>query len=325
MSESKGSCPCCGNPCEIYRRARHSYTEYECPTCGLFAISDGIKADSIKILSVMYYYLLHKRRGNEKAVFFVKDVAAFKDDEAYYVDIQMLENLYPSILNNKVNMIMLNLSTKIKALGDEFILKGLNESSPHYTLFFVDDTHSKKQLWRQVGAMIEILIEFGLLKHVRALGNNWNSYTFTAQGWNHVSNLQAQNQEIPQAFIAMWFSSEMESARTIIIKAIIDSGYDPVIIDAKEHNNQIVPEIFYEIQRSKFIIADLTGHRNGVYYEAGYAQALGKEVILSCRKDAFEERHFDVAQKNIICWVNEEELYIRLLKRIEATAGKNHN
>ena len=41
----------------------------------------------------------------------------------------------------------------------------------------------------------------------------------------------------------------------------------------EEHNNQIVPEIFYEIRQSNYIIADLTGHRNGVYYEAGYAEA----------------------------------------------------
>ena len=33
----------------------------------------------------------------------------------------------------------------------------------------------------------------------------------------------------------------------------------------------IPSEIISEIKRSKFMIADLTGYRGGVYYEAGFA------------------------------------------------------
>jgi len=322
MSEAREHCLFCGNSCEMYRRAMHSYSEYICDSCGSYAISDLIKTDSIKTLSIMRYYLLHKRRNNDKYIFFVKDASIFQNDEAYYVDEQMLNNLLPKTFNDKIDMIMLNLSTEIKSLGDDFILPGEYTSPFYYMLFMVDDSHSEKNLWQQIDAVIEILDEYGLVKHVRALGDNENSYTFTAHGWNHVSDLQTQNQEIAQAFIAMWFDSEMAQAREIINKAIVDSGYMPIIIDAKEHNNQIVPEIFYEIQKSRFIVADLTGHRNGVYYEAGYAQALGKEVILTCKESAFGERHFDVAQKNTIQWVDEKDLYNRLLKRIEATVGK---
>ena len=61
----------------------------------------------------------------------------------------------------------------------------------------------------------------------------------------------------------------------------------------------------------------------GAYYEAGYAQALGKQVIMCCRKSEFDSDkgrpHFDVAQKSMIVWKDEEELVERLRKRIEAT------
>lgn len=119
----------------------------------------------------------------------------------------------------------------------------------------------------------------------------------------------------------MWFDSEVENARKAIINAVEDTGHIPIIIDMKEHNNQIVPEILYEIRQSKFVIADFTGHRGGVYFEAGYAQGYGKEVIATCKKNHFEETHFDLKQKNTIVWEDEEELKDDLIKRIRATVG----
>lgn len=126
---------------------------------------------------------------------------------------------------------------------------------------------------------------------------------------------------IEKVFIAMSFDESMVRARENITKAVKDSGYMPVLIDVKEHNNQIVPEIFKEIQESKFVIADLTGQRGGVYYEAGYAMAYNKPLILCCKKTIKETPHFDVAQINTIFWNEEKDLYNRLIKRIEATIG----
>lgn len=129
------------------------------------------------------------------------------------------------------------------------------------------------------------------------------------------------NSDVKKVFVAMWFDDSMKKARENINEAIKSCGYEPMLIDMKEHNNQIVPEIFKEIDDSEFVIADLTGHRGGVYYEAGYAMAKGKTVILSCRNG--EEIHFDVAQINTIYWQNEEDLFERLMRRIKATVGEN--
>lgn len=122
-----------------------------------------------------------------------------------------------------------------------------------------------------------------------------------------------------RVFIAMSFSEEMKIARQSICKAVELAGYKAVLIDVKEHNNFIVPEIFSEIKKSVLVIADLTEQRAGVYFEAGFA--LGKEipVILSCRKDDFGNNHFDVSQINTIVWENEEDLQKRLLNRIKSS------
>lgn len=122
-----------------------------------------------------------------------------------------------------------------------------------------------------------------------------------------------------KAFIAMSFDDSMKEARRAITEAVESCGYASMLIDIKEHNNQIVPEIYKEISDSEFVVADLTGHRGGVYYEAGYAVAKEKSLILCCRKG--ENPHFDVAQINTIFWENEQDLRERLIKRIKATIG----
>lgn len=48
-----------------------------------------------------------------------------------------------------------------------------------------------------------------------------------------------------------------------------------MMIGSKEHSNKIDDEIIGEIRRSAFIVADFTGHRGGVYFEAGFAMGLG--------------------------------------------------
>ena len=133
--------------------------------------------------------------------------------------------------------------------------------------------------------------------------------------------LSLMGPDIKKVFVAMWFDDSMKKARESIEKVISDCEYKPMLIDIKEHNNQIVPEIFKEIDDSTFVVADLTGHRGGVYYEAGYAMAKGKQVILCC-KDG-ETTHFDVAQINTIYWKDEDDLYERLIKRIKATIVEN--
>ena len=70
---------------------------------------------------------------------------------------------------------------------------------------------------------------------------------------------------------------------------------------------------------------DVTYPNYGAYYEAGYAQALGKQVIICCRKAEFDDKenkdrpHFDIAQKAMVVWEDENDLVRRLKKRIEAT------
>lgn len=64
----------------------------------------------------------------------------------------------------------------------------------------------------------------------------------------------------------MLFNESMTPIRKVIKDVFIETGYQISIIDEKEHNNQIVQELLYEIETSDFVVAALTGNRGGVYY-----------------------------------------------------------
>ena len=75
------------------------------------------------------------------------------------------------------------------------------------------------------------------------------------------------------------------------------------------------------------------GVRGGVYFEAGYARGLGKEVIVTCKdnEEANERRHFDIDQLNTLFWDekdgklydrNGKDFVHRLAERIKVTVGK---
>jgi len=125
-----------------------------------------------------------------------------------------------------------------------------------------------------------------------------------------------------QGFVAMWFDpTTLDVWEHGLQKGIVNAGYKALRIDKTEHLNKICDEIIAEIRRSRFLVADYTGHRAGVYYEAGFAAGRGLPVILTCRKDEMDKLHFDVRQFNCIDWQTQAELAARLQARIEAVIG----
>lgn len=203
------------------------------------------------------------------------------------------------------------------------VLENLSLHYPEYGCTIGIDSREFRLFFRRKNTefygLFRLLQDFNYVKETEYRG----VYSITAVGWQKIEELRKNEQVTQQGFIAMIFREEAKPIREAFKKAIEKCGYHPMILDEKEHNNQIVPEIFYEIKRSKFAVVDVTYPSLGAYYEAGYAQALGKEVIVCCREDIFHDPtnrpHFDIAQKAIITWKDEGELVERLKRRIEAT------
>lgn len=142
----------------------------------------------------------------------------------------------------------------------------------------------------------------------------------TPKGWVYLESLHQPNPDSKKAFVAMWFDPEMEKIYDgFISKSNEAAGFEPIQIGRKEHNDDINDAIIGEIRSSKFVVADFTGNRGGVYYEAGFAYGLNIPVIYTCKKDQLKNVHFDVNHRNIIDWKDGDDLYKRLLNRINST------
>ena len=124
----------------------------------------------------------------------------------------------------------------------------------------------------------------------------------------------------------MNFDAKLKEAYSKAIEPAVKSlGFVPIRIDSKEHVDTVMDQIIAEIKESRFVIADFTGQRGGVYFEAGFAKGLGLDVIWCCREDDMDKLHFDVKGFNIIVWNNCEELEKRLRDRIRAIIGNGPN
>ena len=114
---------------------------------------------------------------------------------------------------------------------------------------------------------------------------------------------------------------ELISIKDTFKQAIYQAGYIPKIMNEVQSNNYITIDIFNEIRKCDFLVLDTTVDNCGAYYEAGYAKALGKPVIICCKKSKFdaEKDHFDISQINHILWTDLDDLLHGLVHRIRST------
>lgn len=144
----------------------------------------------------------------------------------------------------------------------------------------------------------------------------------TLDGWRRLDQLNREGVDSNKVFVAMWFDESLADVWENGFEAAIRScNYDPVRVDNVQYNHKICDEIIANIRSAKFVVADFTGQRGGVYYEAGFAHGLAKHLILTCRKDDFEEDrvHFDLNHHNFIVWEEVDDLVQKLVLRIKAT------
>lgn len=168
-----------------------------------------------------------------------------------------------------------------------------------------------------------LLVDLDILKN-----RGHGQFTIGPQGLGFLEGRDTQSKSV---FIAMWFDESTDEAFKAIEAAIEnDCKLVAMRIDRKPHNNKICDEIIAEIRRSRFVVADFTCGlvdadkrkealvRGGVYYEAGFAQGLGKQVIWTCQTSLVNHLHFDTRQYAHLLWDNPSELRKALAIKIKA-------
>ena len=223
--------------------------------------------------------------------------------------IRTLLSSVPMDLLGKLDRLLTNLSSMTKHAGERIVLRNFDFPLGHE----YDGPNFTRQL--------EILNSESLVKYFP--GQDQQVVIITVDGLRRVRELQeSSNVRSNTTFVAMWFDAKMDIVWQQAIKPAVEStGFKPIQMKGVQHNDRIDSLIFYHIKRSRFIVADVTGQRPAVYYEAGFAAGIGIPVIWTCNKSEERDVSFDTRQFNHIFWSNESELRDELENRILGTIG----
>jgi hypothetical protein len=305
-------CILCGLDCpsEVDREALKGRSLISCPRCGDYWLYDLARHPSQEIQERIHLLsgLCREQKENDGSPPTVTSPMVSNPE----VFDREVASRAPSNIRGKAFSILKYIASKSTFPGHELWINPINDYPVGYC-----------KAAEEFEFYLQHLEELGWLNidnRRRSLGSHAVPVYITAKGWDIISGGQTGHNS-DQCFVAMWFSDTVGDVFQNGIKPLEAlTGLRMLRIDAKQFNGKICDQIISEINRSRFMIADVTGHRLAVYFEAGYAMGRGLPVIWSCRADDIvNSPNFDTRQYNHILWDTPEELCERLAARISAT------
>jgi hypothetical protein len=128
----------------------------------------------------------------------------------------------------------------------------------------------------------------------------------TFQGWQRFEALGRGAIQTRIVFMAMQFGDD-DLTRVVnecFRPAVARAGFELRVLSDKPRAGSIDDQLRVALRTSRFALADLTHGNHGAYWEAGFAEGLGRPVIYTCRKAEWDERrtHFDTNHLQTIIW-----------------------
>jgi len=97
-------------------------------------------------------------------------------------------------------------------------------------------------------------------------------------------------------------------------------AFEALRADEVETDERIVQTIIDGIRTAAFVIADVSEIKPNVFYELGFAQGCGKEVVVTAKKGT--SLPFDISDVPVIFWDGQENLKEQLRRRIRDIASR---
>lgn len=299
-------CPVCGiedKKVEFLNRGR--LIEVTCPTCKKFTITDAAYHKYLGIPGYPLFTAWVREKYESK-------LAAPRLNSNNIESI--LENLTNYSVTEKQLILMRALERLSDYPGDEIHVHPVID----YPLSW---SNGSQEFVYHVRALIQcgFVIRLG---QPEAWTEDAFWLTIAPAGWEFIRQNTRTGMNTEQVFVAMSFAPELDAVWTDAIQpALAKAGYRAYRIDCDPHTDHIDTKIISEIRNSKFIVADFTHQRPGVYFEAGYAKGMGLPVIWCVREDELEKVHFDTRQFNHVLWRDSGHLFKRLFESVSANIG----
>lgn len=293
---------------------RGDRTFFECSRCGPYSLSGTAKATLPYVLA-----------QNEEAATVISYVLyrITRQEPWAMLTSEMLENI---VRNTELPRPLGQLDNLVLWLGE-------NQPSMGASIDYREDVipATGAHDLASVGFLVSQAVALGLINGEVAefLGGECqiHSLQLTLRGWGRFEELQRGRASGRNAFMAMQFGDcEFDRIVEEHFKPAVDSaGFDLKRLDDGQPAGLIDDRLRVEIRQSRFLIADLTHENRGAYWEAGYAEGLGKPVIYTCRKDVFDDKtkgtHFDTNHHLTVVWEADKlpEAMAKLKATIRAT------
>ena len=157
-------------------------------------------------------------------------------------------------------------------------------------------------------AALRLTSELVERKTLKTASQSLTNIDLTLDGWEQYEAEKRGQFGGNYGFIAMEFNDpDLDPfVKDVVKPAVKDAtGYD--LVDMRDVSKAgIIDNIMrVRIRDAKFVIVDLTHDNNGAYWEAGYAEGLGKPVIYICEEEKFESKdgpHFDTNHCTTVFW-----------------------
>jgi len=318
-------CLVCGNA--IHEPKASNYKgdhihEYSCQRCGDYLLDSGVNSllpyilnNDLKKIGVLSHWIRTKHES-------------IQPDEQGRTEVIILdENLVESIIKRPLPSPVEQADNVIRWLGENCENTdargqevGLQPATHMSIMGATTPNEFQWVLWH--------LLDTGIVQGRKSetIGAKGEArVTLSFDGWEHYEQLKRGATTSRKAFMAMQYGDEPldKIVEEVFKPAVRETGFDLVRVDDTQPAGLIDDRLRLEIQTSRFLIADLTHENRGAYWEAGYAEGLGKPVIYTCEKNKFDElkTHFDTNHHLTIPWdaVNPQEAGEKLKATIRVT------
>ena len=138
-----------------------------------------------------------------------------------------------------------------------------------------------------------------------------STFLVTSQGWERHAKLLRDGAGSTHAFMAMDFNEADIRAffGQHLQAAVAQTGFELRTTDHPGKTADLIDNrMRVDLRTSRFVVCDLTHGNRGAYWEAGFAEGIGRPVFYICRRDVRDSTdkdtrpHFDAAHQAIVAW-----------------------
>ena len=128
-------------------------------------------------------------------------------------------------------------------------------------------------------------------------------------GWEQYEAERRGQMSGQDGFLALKFNEpDLDDFVKDVLKPTVEENFGCNLYDMRDVSQAgVIDNIMrVRIRDARFVIAELSHGNQGVYWEAGFAEGLGKPVVYICEASKFKEIHFDANHCTTVKWSADE-------------------